>query len=142
MNLFEFFEDNECAVTETVTGGATSVTANGYVVARTRASVSSKVAGRLAFLGVSEGSFVRAGALIGRLENADYGAQVSLAEANVASARARVAAVHAEQKGVRLAAGRYGHGRRSGGRVRKACEWESSYVVGRSDARDCRSRGD
>jgi len=29
-------------------GGATAVTANGYVVARTRASVSSKVPGRLA----------------------------------------------------------------------------------------------
>src|SRR5437867_7167888 len=35
------------------TGGA-SVTANGYVVARTRASVSAKVAGRLAYLSVSE----------------------------------------------------------------------------------------
>jgi len=31
------------------------VTANGYVVARTKASVSAKIAGRLAFLGVSEG---------------------------------------------------------------------------------------
>lgn len=39
-------------------GGATAVTANGYVVARTRASVSAKVAGRLAELNVSEGSFV------------------------------------------------------------------------------------
>ena len=37
-------------------GAATSVTANGYVVARTRAAVSSKVPGRLAYLGVSEGS--------------------------------------------------------------------------------------
>src|SRR5205085_11612255 len=37
--------------------GATSVTANGYVVARTRAAVSSKVPGRLAYLGVSEASF-------------------------------------------------------------------------------------
>src|SRR5687767_12247502 len=36
-------------------GGATSVTANGYVVARTKASVSAKTAGRLAYLGVSEG---------------------------------------------------------------------------------------
>ncbi len=42
-------------------GGATSVTANGYVVARTRASVSSKVPGRLAYLGVTEGSYVQRG---------------------------------------------------------------------------------
>jgi len=66
----------------------TSVTANGYVVARTRASVSAKVAGRLAFLGVSEGSRVSKGEVIARLENADYQAQVAQAQAAVASARA------------------------------------------------------
>jgi RND family efflux transporter MFP subunit len=66
----------------------TSVTANGYVVARTRASVSAKVAGRLAFLGVSEGSRVSKGEIIARLENADYQAQVAQAQAAVASARA------------------------------------------------------
>jgi RND family efflux transporter MFP subunit len=70
------------------TPGATSVTANGYVVARTRASVSAKVAGRLAHLGVSEGSFVRKGDVIARLENADYRAQVTQAGASLNSARA------------------------------------------------------
>jgi RND family efflux transporter MFP subunit len=69
-------------------GGATSVTANGYVVARTKASVSAKVAGRLTFLGVSEGSFVHAGDIIARLDNADYQAGVAQADANVASADA------------------------------------------------------
>src|SRR5437867_1223291 len=68
--------------------GGASVTANGYVVARTRASVSAKVAGRLAYLSVSEGSVVRRGEVIARLENADYEAQVTQAEANLASARA------------------------------------------------------
>ncbi len=68
--------------------GNASVTANGYVVARTRASVSSKVAGRLAYLGVSEGSFVRRGDIIARLENADYRAAVAQAQAAVAAARA------------------------------------------------------
>src|SRR3990170_2413441 len=72
-----------------VAGGATAVTANGYVVARTRASVSSKVPGRLAFLGVSEGSFVRRGDVIARLENADYQAQVTQAEASLALAEAQ-----------------------------------------------------
>ena len=69
--------------------GAASVTANGYVVARTRASVSSKVSGRLAYLGVAEGSPVQQGSVIARLENADYQAQVAQAEANLASSRAR-----------------------------------------------------
>jgi RND family efflux transporter MFP subunit len=71
-------------------GGTTSVTANGYVVARTKASVSAKTAGRLAYLGVSEGSFVRRGAIIARLDNADFQAGVAQAEANVASADASV----------------------------------------------------
>jgi RND family efflux transporter MFP subunit len=75
-------------------GGAstagTSVTANGYVVARTRASVSAKVPGRLAYLGVSEGSFVRQGQVIARLSNEDYQAQVAQAQAQVGTAQADV----------------------------------------------------
>lgn len=71
-------------------GGATSVTANGYVVARTKAAVSVKIPGRLAFLGVSEGSFVRRDSIIARLDNADYQAAVAQAEANTASAQASV----------------------------------------------------
>jgi HlyD family secretion protein len=81
------------------TGGArgASVTANGYVVARTRASVSSKVPGRLAYLGVTEGSFVRRGQVIARLENADYVAQVAQAVANVESSRARLLEAEADR---------------------------------------------
>ncbi len=71
-------------------GGATAVTANGYVVARTRASVSAKIPGRLASLTVDGGSKVRKGEVIARLENADYAAAVSEAEANLASARAQL----------------------------------------------------
>src|SRR5687768_13919924 len=70
--------------------GATSVTANGYVVARTKASVSAKTAGRLAFLGVSEGSYVNRGQVIARLDNADFQAAVAQAQANVAPAEASV----------------------------------------------------
>jgi HlyD family secretion protein len=70
--------------------GATSVTANGYVVARTKASVSAKTAGRLAFLGVSEGSYVHRGEVIARLDNADFQASVAQAQANIATADASV----------------------------------------------------
>jgi len=69
-------------------GGAVSVTANGYVVARTKASLSAKVPGRLVFMSVSEGSFVRQGDVIARLDNADYQASLAQADANAASARA------------------------------------------------------
>jgi HlyD family secretion protein len=69
-------------------GQAGGLTANGYVVARTKASVSSKVPGRLAYLGVEEGDRVLAGAVIARLEAAEYEAAVrqSAAEALVAEA--------------------------------------------------------
>ena len=73
------------AATSVGAAGATSVTANGYVVARTKASVSAKAAGRLAYLGVSEGSFVRQGVVIARLDNAEFQAGIAQAEANVAA---------------------------------------------------------
>ncbi len=69
----------------------TSVTANGYIVARTRASVSAKLPGRLATLSVSEGSYLKEGDVIARLESADFQAQVTQADANLASARADLA---------------------------------------------------
>ncbi len=68
--------------------GATTVTANGYVVARTRASVSAKLAGRIADLRVSEGSELREGEIIARLENDDYKAQSAQADAALATAKA------------------------------------------------------
>ena len=78
-------------------GGATSVTANGYIVAQTRASVSSKVPGRLAYLGVREGSQVTKGEVIARLENADYEAQVAEATANLANSRAQQVETEADR---------------------------------------------
>ena len=77
--------------------GETSVTANGYVVARTKASVSAKAAGRLAYLGVSEGSHVNQGDVIARLDNADYEAAVAQAQANIASADASVIEARADR---------------------------------------------
>ena len=67
------------------TGG---LTANGYVVARPKASVSSKVPGRLAFLGVEEGDRVGAGAILARLEAAEYEAVVRQAASDVLAAEA------------------------------------------------------
>jgi HlyD family secretion protein len=72
----------------TSSSAGTSVTANGYVVARTRASVSAKLPGRLTYLGVSEGSFVRQGQVIARLSNEDYQAQVAQAQAQLGTAQA------------------------------------------------------
>jgi HlyD family secretion protein len=72
-----------------VAGGGTGITANGYVVARTRASVSSRLTGRLAALSVEEGTRVRRGQVMARLENEEYIA--ALAQAVADSARAEAA---------------------------------------------------
>jgi HlyD family secretion protein len=50
------------------------VTASGYLVARTRATLSSKVLGRVSWLGVQEGSRVTRGQLLARLESPDLAA--------------------------------------------------------------------
>ena len=71
-------------------GGPASevLNANGYVVARQRASVSTEVAGRLAALYVEEGSRVRKGQVMGVLRNEDLRAGRESAKAALASARA------------------------------------------------------
>ncbi|MBK8232586.1 MAG: efflux RND transporter periplasmic adaptor subunit [Candidatus Eisenbacteria bacterium] len=76
-------------------GAGAALTANGYVVARTKASISSKVPGRLEYLGVSEGSVVQAGEVIARLENADYRAAERQAEAQLAVAKAALSELEA-----------------------------------------------
>ena len=68
--------------------GAPILTASGYVVARRKAVVSAKIQGRLAELKVEEGSRVREGEAIARLEDADYVAQVQQKEAAVQRAEA------------------------------------------------------
>jgi RND family efflux transporter MFP subunit len=81
--------------TATVTGGAVAggagISANGYVVARTKASVSAKIAGRMEYLGVTEGSRVKKGQVIARIESGIYGAQVEAAQAQIGEARAQLA---------------------------------------------------
>jgi RND family efflux transporter MFP subunit len=61
----------------------TLLNASGYVVAQRKAAVASKVTGRLISLSVEEGSRVKAGRVIARLENDDVAAAQDQAEANL-----------------------------------------------------------
>jgi RND family efflux transporter MFP subunit len=73
-------------------GGSISsegISANGYVVARTKASVSARIAGRLEYLGVSEGSVVRKGEIIARIESGDFEAALASERAQGAQAEAQ-----------------------------------------------------
>jgi RND family efflux transporter MFP subunit len=72
--------------------------ATGYVVAQRKAAIASKATGRLEWLGVAEGSRVKAGEVIARLDNRDVLAQSESAEANVRAARAALAQAEAEAR--------------------------------------------
>jgi HlyD family secretion protein len=80
------------------------LTASGYVVAQRRAAVSSKATGRLIELNVREGSRLKAGALIARLDASDVAAQLQAAQAGVQQADAgrRVAEAAVRQAQVEL----------------------------------------
>jgi len=67
--------------------GFTLLNASGYVVAQRKAAVASKATGRLIWLGVEEGSIVRKGEILARIENADVLAGQSQAAANLTSSR-------------------------------------------------------
>jgi RND family efflux transporter MFP subunit len=69
----------------------TLLNASGYVVAQRKAAVASKATGRLEWLGVEEGSKVRTGEVIARLENRDVLAATDQAAAGVNNAKADLA---------------------------------------------------
>lgn len=74
----------------------TLLNATGYVVAQRKAAVASKATGRLEWLGVREGSVVKAGEVVARLENRDVTAARDRAAANILLARATLEQVQAE----------------------------------------------
>ena len=65
----------------------TRLDASGYVVAQRKAAVAGKVTGRLEWLGVKEGSRVKKGEIIARLEKQDVLAAEAQAKANLAGSR-------------------------------------------------------
>ena len=84
--------------------GTPILTASGYLVARKQSVVSSKIQGRLSELRVEEGSVVRGGEVIARLEDADYVAAIAKAKADIEYAKADLAEM---QRQARLQRGLY-----------------------------------
>ncbi len=81
----------------------TLLNATGYVVPQTKADVASKATGRLESLQVEEGSRVKKGQIIARLENQDVIAQMNQAQANIGVAQASLRQAQAELKEATLA---------------------------------------
>lgn len=76
--------------------GTAVLTASGYIVARREAIVSSKIQGRLSELRVEEGSVVRAGELLARLESTDLVASVERARAQMQQSDAQIGSAQAQ----------------------------------------------
>jgi RND family efflux transporter MFP subunit len=79
---------------------------NGYVTARRRATVSSKITGKVVEVNVEEGMAVKEGQVLARLDDSTYKATLALAEAQAAAARRAV-----KENEVRLAEAKLTQGR-------------------------------
>jgi RND family efflux transporter MFP subunit len=79
------------AVTERAAGTqATVLNGTGYVTARRRATVSSKITGKVMEVNVEEGMAVKQGQVLARLDDATFKAALALAEAQAQAARQAV----------------------------------------------------
>jgi RND family efflux transporter MFP subunit len=87
----------ETAVAEAPQRGPAAVLdATGYVIARRQATVSSKISGKLEEVLIEEGVRVEAGQLLARLDDSDAKAQLDLALARLAAAKARLGEINVQ----------------------------------------------
>lgn len=70
--------------------GPVVLTAGGYVVAHHKIQVSSKVVGKVAWVGVEKGDRVKEGQILVQLEDSEYQAQLRQAQANLEVGKARL----------------------------------------------------
>jgi multidrug efflux pump subunit AcrA (membrane-fusion protein) len=81
----------ETAVAEPAgSGRAPVLEATGYITARLQATVSSKIAGKLAEVLIEEGESVKAGQVLARLDDTDARAQLDVVHARLEAARAQL----------------------------------------------------
>jgi len=80
----------------------TTLTASGYIVAQRKAALATKATAQLVWLGVEEGSRVKKGDILARLESADVEAARKLAVNEQNAARFQIAAAEAELADAKL----------------------------------------
>src|SRR4051812_29598985 len=84
-------EVETAAVTQRAAGTQAAVlNASGYVTARRRATVSSKITGKVVEVNVEEGMAIREGQVLARLDDSQFRAALALAEAQADAARRNV----------------------------------------------------
>lgn len=80
----------------------TLLNASGYVVAQRRASVASKITGQIEWIGVEEGSYIKKGQMIARLEGKDAVAARNQAVANLNNASSNLEVAKVEMNDAAL----------------------------------------
>jgi HlyD family secretion protein len=94
-------------VTERAAGTQAAVlNASGYVTARRKATVSSKITGKVMEVNVEEGMAIKVGQVLARLDDAQYKAALALAEAQAEAARRSLRENEVRLAEARLALGR------------------------------------
>jgi RND family efflux transporter MFP subunit len=81
--------------------------ASGYIVAQRKAAVASKMTGRLTALLVEEGSIVKKGQILARMESSDVAAAKDQVAANLANARAMLKQARVERDNLQKEHSRY-----------------------------------
>ncbi|MDN5849058.1 MAG: efflux RND transporter periplasmic adaptor subunit [Nitrococcus sp.] len=98
-----YWLSGRAVVVETVTAAPLAATgadaavldATGYVIARRQATVSSKITGKLVAVLIEEGDRVSEGQILARLDDRDAKAELQLAQAQLAAAKAGIAELNA-----------------------------------------------
>jgi RND family efflux transporter MFP subunit len=85
---------------------AAVLNASGYVTARRKATVSSKITGKVVEVNVEEGMAIKVGQVLARLDDAQYKAALALAEAQAQAARRNLRENEVRLVEARLALGR------------------------------------
>ena len=107
MNRVVPLEVEVAQVTQRAVGAQASVlNASGYVTARRRATVSSKVTGKVVEVNVEEGMAVREGQVLARLDDSTVRASLELAQAQLEASRRAVPEVEVRLEEARLVLGR------------------------------------
>lgn len=78
--------------------GNSLLSASGYIVAQSKAEISSKIVGRIEWINLEEGKPVKKGELLARLESYDLQAQLHQAEANLKNATLKLRRIQALEK--------------------------------------------
>jgi HlyD family secretion protein len=78
------------ALEQSGTSGPVTLTAGGYIVAHHTIEVSSKVVGKVIWVGVEKGDKVKKGQVLVRLDDSEYMAQLNQAKANLGAVEAKL----------------------------------------------------